>query len=112
MDVQLTPLSLGADATSAAQRLFGGMLKLEGRQLVNGVVANDIARNGDSHAVAPDRGVDAILIEGCTDEGLGLAVMERVGKAVGGGGVTGGLANGQVGAATGGNGRFWVDVTR
>ncbi|GFZ45742.1 hypothetical protein JCM24511_03471 [Saitozyma sp. JCM 24511] len=112
LDVQLIPLSLGADATSAAQRLFGGMLKLEGRQLVNGVVSNDIAANGDSHTVASDRGVDAILIEGCTDEGLGLAVMERVGKAVGGGGVTGGLANGQVGAVRGSNGRFWVDVTR
>ncbi|BEJ02578.1 hypothetical protein CcaverHIS631_0703730 [Cutaneotrichosporon cavernicola] len=77
--------SLGQDATSAAQVLFDGLLALEGA------------------------GVDAILVEGCSDDGLGLAVMERVGKAVGGGGRTGGLNDGQV-STPGSEGRFWVEV--
>ncbi|GMK60041.1 hypothetical protein CspeluHIS016_0902580 [Cutaneotrichosporon spelunceum] len=77
--------SLGQDATSAAHALFDGLLALEGA------------------------GVDAILVEGCSDDGLGLAVMERVGKAVGGGGVTGGLDDGQV-STPGSEGRFWVEV--
>jgi L-threonylcarbamoyladenylate synthase len=47
------------------------------------------------------------LIEGCTDEGLGLAVMERVGKAVGGGGKVGELS---IGEGLGDSGRFWVQV--
>lgn len=75
--------SLGKDAASAAQNLFGGMLALE------------------------QQGVDAILIEGCSDEGLGLAVMERAGKAVGGGGVGGALG---LGEGQGASGRFWVEV--
>jgi L-threonylcarbamoyladenylate synthase len=83
--VALERRSLGKDATSAAQHLFDGLLALEGA------------------------GVDAILVEGCSDDGLGLAVMERVGKAVGGGGVTGGLDNGQV-STPGSEGRFWVEV--
>lgn len=87
--VQLVRLSLGPDATSAAQRLFGGMLALE--------------------ADGTDLGVDALLIEGCGDSGLGLAVMERVGKAVGGGGVSGSLGNGQVSSPSN-EGRFWVQV--
>lgn len=87
---QLSPVSLGPDATSAAQRLFSGMLQLEGKS------------DSVEHTA-----VDAILIEGCSDEGLGLAVMERVGKAVGGGGITGGL---DVGEGTGDKGRFWVEV--
>jgi len=87
--VQLVPLSLGPDATSAAQRLFGGMLALE--------------------ADGTTTGVDAILIEGCSDDGLGLAVMERVGKAVGGGGVSGNLGNGQVSTPSE-EGRYWVKV--
>jgi L-threonylcarbamoyladenylate synthase len=99
----IVPLSLGSDATSAAQRLFGGMLKLEGRK------SDSSSINGFSNRDAARGGVDAILIEGCTDDGLGLAVMERVGKAVGGGGVKGELANGQVGNG-GREGRFWVEV--
>jgi L-threonylcarbamoyladenylate synthase len=47
------------------------------------------------------------LIEGCTDEGLGLAVMERVGKAVGGGGKVGELS---IGEGLVDSGRFWVQV--
>ncbi|WOO83983.1 Threonylcarbamoyl-AMP synthase [Vanrija pseudolonga] len=85
--VQMTPRSLGPDATSAAAALFDGLLELE--------------------ADGTDAGVDAIIVEGCADDGLGLAVMERVGKAVGGGGVTGALGNGQ-GASDAG--RFWVQV--
>ncbi|CAK9782158.1 hypothetical protein CC85DRAFT_260962 [Cutaneotrichosporon oleaginosum] len=83
--VPLERRSLGLDATSAAQHLFDALLDLE------------------------SAGVDAILVEGCSDDGLGLAVMERVGKAVGGGGVTGGLDNGQV-STPGSEGRFWVQV--
>jgi L-threonylcarbamoyladenylate synthase len=85
----IVPMSLGPDATSAAQRLFSGMLSLE--------------------ADGTDAGVDAILIEGCSDDGLGLAVMERVGKAVGGGGVSGALGNGQVSGPSE-EGRYWVQV--
>ncbi|WVQ78465.1 Sua5/YciO/YrdC/YwlC family tRNA threonylcarbamoyl adenosine modification protein [Cryptococcus sp. DSM 104549] len=92
-DVELAPVSLGDSAATAAQRLFAGMLTLESIPASDGEKA----------------GVDAIIIEGCSDEGLGLAVMERVGKAVGGGGKSGDLANGE-GAAVGGGNRFWVDV--
>jgi len=85
--VEIIPLSLGEDSTSAARRLFSGMLELE-------QVANK---------------VDGILIEGCADDGLGLAVMERVGKAVGGGGLSGGLDVGET-VEVGSSGRFWVQV--
>jgi L-threonylcarbamoyladenylate synthase len=85
--VDIMPISLGPDSTSAAQRLFSGMLELE-----------DV-----SHSV------DGILIEGCSDQGLGLAVMERVGKAVGGGGLSGGLDVGET-VDGGSQGRFWVKV--
>lgn len=88
-DYSFVPMSLGPDAASAAQRLFGGMLALEADGTTNGV--------------------DLILIEGCSDDGLGLAVMERVGKAVGGGGVAGALGNGQVSTPSA-EGRFWVEV--
>jgi L-threonylcarbamoyladenylate synthase len=53
--------------------------------------------------------VDGILIEGCAEDGLGLAVMERVGKAVGGGGLSGGLDVGET-VEVGSSGRFWVQV--
>lgn len=83
--VDITRVSLGPDASSAAQRLFGGMLELE------------------------EKGVDAILIEGCSDDGLGLAVMERASKAVGGGGRVGELANGEISTPSN-DGKFWVEV--
>lgn len=83
--IDITRVSLGPDASSGAQRLFGGMLELE------------------------EKGVSAILIEGCSDDGLGLAVMERVGKAVGGGGRSGELANGQISTPSN-EGKFWVEV--
>ena len=86
-EVDVVPISLGPDSTSAAQRLFSGMLELE-----------DV-----SHSV------DGIVIEGCSDQGLGLAVMERVGKAVGGGGLSGGLDVGET-VEGGSQGRFWVKV--
>ncbi|WVR05404.1 Sua5/YciO/YrdC/YwlC family tRNA threonylcarbamoyl adenosine modification protein [Kwoniella sp. DSM 27419] len=94
-DVQLMPISLGESAASAAQRLFAGMLALE-----------RVPPEGPEGRI----GVDAILVEGCSDEGLGLAVMERVSKAVGGGGIVGDLANGDRASAGDGN-RFWVDVS-
>ena len=93
-EAQFKAISLGPDSASAAQRLFSGMLALEG------------SRGGVDDKERIDDGVDAILVEGCTDDGLGLAVMERVGKAVGGGGKTGNLGNGQGEGA----GRFWVEV--
>lgn len=82
---QVSPhrVSLGSGPETAARALFGGMLQLE--------------------AV----GVDAIVIEACPDIGLGLAVMERINKAVGGGGQKG-LATD---AGVTGEKRFWVDVT-
>ncbi|WWC60985.1 Sua5/YciO/YrdC/YwlC family tRNA threonylcarbamoyl adenosine modification protein [Kwoniella dejecticola CBS 10117] len=100
-EVELVPISLGLDAASAAQRLFAGMLTLERIPL-----QPDTADAG--------LGVDAIAIEGCSDEGLGLAVMERVSKAVGGGGVVGDVTDGQVALGSKGGGTsntFWVDVT-
>jgi L-threonylcarbamoyladenylate synthase len=95
-NVDIESISLGPDSASAAQRLFSGMLSLEGPR--------------PTHE-GPDGiyqvGVDAILIEGCSDEGLGLAVMERAGKAVGGGGRSGSLGNGE---GEGSEGRIWVQV--
>lgn len=76
-------VSLGSSPETAARALFGGMLQLEAS------------------------GVDAIVVEACADDGLGLAVMERINKAVGGGGQKG-LATD---AGVTGEKRFWVDVT-
>ncbi|WWC89751.1 Sua5/YciO/YrdC/YwlC family tRNA threonylcarbamoyl adenosine modification protein [Kwoniella dendrophila CBS 6074] len=98
-DIQLVPISLGLDSASAAQRLFAGMLTLERIPPENQMEKT---------------GVDAILIEGCSDEGLGLAVMERVSKAVGGGGILGDVRTGEGevsnNAAKESN-TFWVNVT-
>ncbi|OCF36589.1 Sua5/YciO/YrdC/YwlC family protein [Kwoniella heveanensis CBS 569] len=101
--IELIKVSLGDSAASAAQKLFAGMLTLE-------------RVPADAECKGGKLGVDAILIEGCSDEGLGLAVMERVIKAVGGGGVVGDLANGQETNGSEGEqrgkerNRFWVDV--
>ncbi|ODN83338.1 Sua5/YciO/YrdC/YwlC family tRNA threonylcarbamoyl adenosine modification protein [Cryptococcus amylolentus CBS 6039] len=95
-DVELIPVSLGPSAATAAQRLFAGMLTLE-------------SVPSPSSASDEKGGVDAIIIEGCSDEGLGLAVMERVGKAVGGGGVLGDVAKDD-GKVVGSGNTFWVDV--
>lgn len=97
-NVHFESISLGPDSASAAQRLFSGMLTLEGKKS---------AQTGSISETADDVAVDAILIEGCSDEGLGLAVMERVGKAVGGGGKSGSLGDGQ---GDGASGRIWVDI--
>ena len=84
-------VSLGHTVDDAARRLFGGMLQLEGRH-------SEI-----------NAGVDAILIEATGDGGLGLAFMERAGKAVGGGGGKAGLGSNtsEAGEVTK---RFLVDV--
>ncbi|EIW70001.1 hypothetical protein TREMEDRAFT_61767 [Tremella mesenterica DSM 1558] len=93
--LEIIPSSLGRDATSGAQRLFSGLLSLESQH------RRTVDDNEDQI------GVDAILVEGCSEEGIGLAVMERLGKAVGGGGKTGDVGNddhqGEVG-------RYWVQV--
>ncbi|WWD16100.1 Sua5/YciO/YrdC/YwlC family tRNA threonylcarbamoyl adenosine modification protein [Kwoniella shandongensis] len=94
--IEIVPVSLGDSAATAAQRLFAGMLTLE--------------RVSSSQREHVEGGVDAIMIEGCSDDGLGLAVMERVGKAVGGGGRSGDLANGESKGGIEGGNRFWVDV--
>ena len=100
LEADIKSVSLGTNASSAAQRLFSGMLALEGRKSATiAAVTNGQAEDSE--------GVDAILIEGCSNEGLGLAVMERVGKAVGGGGKSGELGNGQ---GVGTKGRFWIEV--
>ncbi len=91
----LRALSMGKTADDAARALFAGLLSLEG------------ARGAQS---GKHDGVDVILVEGCTEKGLGLAIMERVRKAVGGGGQAGkglDLTEGAKGAQTG---CFWVDV--
>ncbi|OXB38904.1 Sua5/YciO/YrdC/YwlC family protein [Cryptococcus neoformans] len=93
-EAELIPVSLGDSAASAAQRLFAGMLTLESVPSTDG----------------QSSGVDAIVIEGCSDDGLGLAVMERVGKAVGGGGVLGDVATDDGKVVSSGN-KFWVDVS-
>ena len=92
------PMSLGPTPEVAAQRLFSGMLELEG----SGTVED--GKIGE--------GVDAILIEGCSEEGLGLAVMERIGKAVGGARPGGGAEGTKDGLeeGNGDDGRFWVEV--
>ena len=89
-------VSLGSTAESAAQRLFSGMLRLE-RASVN-----------SAECSAPS-GVEAIMIEGCSDQGIGLAVMERIGKAVGGGDA-GEVTTDADDKAEDGGGRYWVDV--
>jgi L-threonylcarbamoyladenylate synthase len=99
---ELILLSLGKDAEDAARQLFGGMLRLEGLRPQAGhcgPASNDVSFE--------EGGVDAILIEGCPDAGLGLAVMERVRKAVGGGGKGLSLtAEGERSIPS----SFWVDV--
>lgn len=98
--LEITYKSLGPDATSAAQLLFSSMLDMERNRLV--------LPNNDAHTAAEAaEGVDAIIIEGCTEEGLGLAVMERVRKAVGGGGILGDVADGQGSKE---QGVFWVNL--
>jgi L-threonylcarbamoyladenylate synthase len=84
-------ISLGQTVDDAARRLFAGMLQLEGRHSQKNV------------------GVDAILIEATGDGGLGLAFMERAGKAVGGGGGKAGLGSGASEAGQMAK-RFLVDV--
>ncbi|WRT67318.1 Sua5/YciO/YrdC/YwlC family tRNA threonylcarbamoyl adenosine modification protein [Kwoniella shivajii] len=103
-NIQIIPVSLGFDASSAAQRLFAGMLTLER------IPPENEHEDGN---VDGKIGVDAILIEGCSDQGLGLAVMERVGKAVGGGGIIGDVMNGEGEIDRDGSegNTFWVDVT-
>jgi len=101
---EVSLLSLGRDAEDAARELFGGMLHLEGRRRQ---ALNDGTPNEGVPVSSEEGGVDAILIEGCPDAGLGLAVMERVRKAVGGGGKGFSLTtSGERSTPS----SFWVDV--
>ena len=99
LELDLQPMSLGADSTSAANRLFSCMLRLEGS-----------LPHTESQEVDEDSSsVDAILIEGCTNDGLGLAVMERVEKAVGGGGVATSLDQ-DTSEPSAKTGKFWIKL--
>ena len=93
-DILEETFSLGTTAESAAQRLFSGMLRLEGAST--------------AECSAP-LGVDVIMIEGCSEQGLGLAVMERIGKAAGGEDRDE-AASGLHDEAEGKGGRYWVDI--
>jgi L-threonylcarbamoyladenylate synthase len=109
--------SLGLTEEDAARALFRDMLAFEGTPAVAlDAEAASIQEEGESSLadtngspsmITSAQGVDAILIEACLEKGVGLAVMERVNKAVGGGGSKGLGVNG----ASGSQKRFWVDVS-
>ena len=96
--------SLGRSEEDAARALFRDMLAFEG----NSAVAMDLESAASRLTGSSSGGVDAILIEACLEKGVGLAVMERVNKAVGGGGTGKGLGVDGVQEA---QKRFWVDVS-
>ena len=106
--VEIEFLSLGRTVEDAARRLFGGMLALEGKRPESQVGAEGAAATPEAVMTQERDGVDAIVIEATNTYGLGLAFMERAGKAVGGGG--GGKGLGQSVAASGEVKRFLVDV--
>lgn len=107
----ISSLSLGPSPESAARILFDGMLMLEGRyptsegQNMSDMKDVVITSNNEKEEDGKN-GVDAIIIEACKEDDLGLAVMERVNKAVGGGGQASGLGL----AKENGERRFWVDA--
>ncbi|CAO1620585.1 unnamed protein product [Parajaminaea phylloscopi] len=94
-NVEVLPFSLGTrkDPTLAARRLFSGLRTLDDERLVaSALQAAPRATNGqskgcqlsESSGVGPSHGpVDLIIIEAVDDSGIGLAVMNRVGKAAG-----------------------------
>jgi L-threonylcarbamoyladenylate synthase len=109
--------SLGHTEEDAARALFRDMLAFEATPAVAlDAEAASIQQEGEStladtngspSSITSAQGVDAILIEACLEKGVGLAVMERVNKAVGGGGSKGLGVN----SASGSQKRFWVDVS-
>ncbi|KAJ9122127.1 hypothetical protein QFC24_004354 [Naganishia onofrii] len=130
-DIVVRVKEFGRTADDAARALFRDMLAFEGSSTITTTtgtetgtgttrIPNDdtgllsssssstisnsevLLRGGESAA-----GVDAIIIEACSEQGIGLAVMERVNKAVGGGGTGVGLTASGAGA---GEKRFWVRV--
>lgn len=109
--------SLGRTEQDAARALFRDMLAFEGSPAAGmqgqSAAANQsetqssgIRRSAETD-MASIPGVDAIIIEACSERGVGLAVMERVNKAVGGGGTGNGLG---VGGPRSEQKRFWVDT--
>jgi hypothetical protein len=106
--IEIEYLSLGRTVEDAARRLFGGMLALEGKRSDPKVGAESVAATPEAVMTQENDGVDAIVIEATNTYGLGLAFMERAGKAVGGGG--GGKGLGQSVDASGEVKRFLVDV--
>lgn len=97
--------SLGRSEEDAARALFRDMLAFEGTSAVAVDSQSAASRLTEE---ASSGGVDAILIEACLEKGVGLAVMERVNKAVGGGGTGRGLG---FDGAQEAQKRFWVDVS-
>lgn len=114
VEIETEIKSLGRTEEDAARALFRDMLAFEGTP---GVAFDSETASrqhkGPAPSAGPDgsplaAGVDAILIEACLEKGVGLAVMERVNKAVGGGGTGKGLG---VHGANEVQKRFWVDVS-
>lgn len=110
--------SLGRTEEDAARALFRDMLAFEGSPAISTRVEADApealaestssqSRSHTESAIAASPGVDAIIIEACSEKGVGLAVMERVNKAVGGGGTGEGLG---IRGTSGQQKRFWVDT--
>ncbi|KAJ9112330.1 hypothetical protein QFC19_000750 [Naganishia cerealis] len=136
VDVVTTVKSLGRTSEDAARALFRDMLAFEGAGPGGGAVdgsaitsteEGEVAwRTDTEHDVEPsagsedillpplggqaDVGVDAILIEACLPTGVGLAVMERVNKAVGGAGTGRELVTGSAASPGAVQKRFWVHV--
>lgn len=118
VEIETEIKSLGRTEEDAARALFRDMLAFEGSLAVAPEVEGDgseavssLMSGEERHQTEPFKasspGVDAILIEACSDTGVGLAVMERVNKAVGGGGTGDGLGiRGTIGQQK----RFWVDM--
>lgn len=106
--IEIEYLSLGVTVEDAARRLFGGMLALEGKRSDSQPETQGLVPPTEGMTTQERDGVDAIVIEATNTYGLGLAFMERAGKAVGGGG--GGKGLGQSVDASGEVKRFLVDV--
>jgi L-threonylcarbamoyladenylate synthase len=115
VDIATEVKSLGRTEEDAARALFRDMLAFEGSSTDSmRIEADRTETQSENESSGPRQpaeaampGVDAILIEACSEKGVGLAVMERVNKAVGGGGTGEGLG---VRGTGGQRKRFWVDT--
>ncbi|KAJ9105394.1 hypothetical protein QFC21_001764 [Naganishia friedmannii] len=129
LDIVVRVKEFGRTADDAARALFRDMLAFEGtgggartripdKETIAAsttISGSEIPLRGDNDAEGlegVEGGVDAIIIEACSEQGVGLAVMERINKAVGGGGTGDGLASSSARGKGGAEGqkRFWVRV--